>query len=396
MVTLQNRIGSLDALRGIAVLGILLANIMAFAVPSLESRQTMSLPENSLDAWVEVVRQWLVTGKFRGMLAILFGIGLHMQFTKRSAAQSWPMGYVRRTLFLALIGFVHAVFIWYGDILFLYACTALVAMLFVKLPTNKIIPWIAGFGIFAFFLGMGLMFLMNAMPTDGPSQLGPLEPYLGEQAEIETFARGSYFSQVALRLLLFVIAAMQIFLMLPSLLTLFLTGILLGRTGFLAKPSAHPQIKKWGWICFAAGLFTNAVPMLSYALGSRYGWGYASEFSLSPILAFGYLTLGATIYEMRPRLLALVEPVGKMALTSYLLQSLLCTFIFYSWGLGWFNRLSAIEMLLAVAVTWVIVIIFAHLWLSRYSIGPIEGVWRSWSERQKIPWRRPSTVSSDA
>ncbi len=347
----------------------------------------MALPKENLDAWIEVIRQWLVTGKFRGMLAILFGVGLHMQFTKRSAAHSWPKGYVRRTLFLAAIGFVHAVFIWYGDILFLYACTALVAMLFVRVSDKALYSWIAGFAAASFLMGFGLMVIMGALPADGPSMLGPLEPYLSEKAEIQTFAHGSYLSQLALRALLFVMAVMQIFVSLPELLALFLTGILLGRTGFLAKPSGQPHIQKWGWICLGVGLLANTVPVVSYALGSRYAWGYAMEFSLSPVLAFGYLTLGASLYEMRPRLFALIEPVGKMALTSYLLQSVLCTFIFYSWGLGWFNRLNGAEMLLVVLITWVIVICFAHLWLSRFRIGPVEGVWRSLAERQKIPWR---------
>jgi len=250
-VTLKNRIVSLDVIRGIAVLGILLANIVAFAVPILQDRQTMELPTDSLDAWIEVFRQWFVAGKFRGMLAMLFGVGLHLQFVKRFAQGNWPGGYVRRTIFLAAIGLCHAIFIWFGDILFMYACVALLAMLFAKVQDRYLMYWIGGLAGIAFFIGVGLTALIaiiGGSPEGSDAALGPLKPFLGEAGELRTYASGSYLDQVLLRAIVFAVSLFQIAFMVPSLLALFLGGMLLARHGFLAKPSAHPKIQSSVWV----------------------------------------------------------------------------------------------------------------------------------------------------
>jgi len=389
-VTLVNRIVSLDALRGIAVLGILIANIVAFAVPVLTDRQTVQLPTVSLDAWIEVVRQWLVAGKFRGMLAILFGVGLHMQFVKRSANQTWPKGYVRRTFFLAGIGLVHAILIWFGDILFPYACTALLALLFAKVADRYLLYWIAGLTTASLFIAiglMGLMAMMGSMEGGSEASLGPLKQFLSEPAEIRTYQTGSYLDQILLRTIIFVVGLFQLFMLIPELLALFLVGMLLARRGFLAKPSAHPDLLRLGWIGLGIGLVLNAIPVIMYAAGSRFNFSFLIEFSFGAISAFGYLCLGAVLVERMPQVFRPVQNVGRMALTCYLLQSVLCTFFFYSWGLGWFARLSSAQMLLVIPVVWVIEIVFAWLWFQRFSIGPVERYWRMASEKRKIPWR---------
>ena len=122
--TLKNRIESLDVLRGAAILGILLANIFAFAWPQLGEMMGAGIPIPGMNDWVEGLRVALVTGKFRGLFCLLFGAGMYLQFTKLEARGGWPGTYIKRNLILMGIGLIHALLIWYGDILFMYSMIA--------------------------------------------------------------------------------------------------------------------------------------------------------------------------------------------------------------------------------------------------------------------------------
>ena len=138
--TVKNRIHTLDALRGFAVLGILLANIMAFGEPILADllridRWILTPAEQWLEAWHHL----FVSGKFRGALCIMFGVGLYLQFRKRESAGAWPNSYFKRMGFLALLGAIHGIFFWYGDILFVYGIAGFIAALMIRIEESKMI-----------------------------------------------------------------------------------------------------------------------------------------------------------------------------------------------------------------------------------------------------------------
>jgi uncharacterized protein len=389
--TVSNRILSLDVLRGIAILGILLANIQSFAQPTAAVLMGLGQFDYSgTEEWVVALRSLLVSGKFRGMLAILFGVGLYLQYQKRKdQGKAWPFGYLTRTGWLILFGAIHAIFIWYGDILFLYGLTALLAVMFVRL-TDKVL-WICitvGF-VITFLVGLLQAWSMGAT-TDAGFDLG-IE-MLTMSGEAQIYAEGTYLQQLSHRLVIFGLFLFSLLFLLPSTLSLFLFGILIGRHGVLAAPS-----KNGAWVkgILAVGLlavFLNAVPLMIHASGTAtvLDFNMMVDISFSMLMAPLYLLLGAIAVEKGSHgfFTRMLENVGRTAFSCYILQSILATVLFYSWGFGFFNQYDLVEQLAFVAGIWVVVIVFASLWLQRYQMGPLEWAWRSLSQKRKMPIKR--------
>jgi uncharacterized protein len=382
--TIQRRIDSLDGLRALAVLAILLSNIAYFAGPEWSKLLLDLAPGSAVDGWLESIHTAFVAGKPRSMLAILFGVGLYLQFAKRGQDRNlWPGGYLKRTLYLGLLGLLHFVFIWSGDILFFYAMVAFVACWMVRLETRKLLT-VAGalMGLTALCCGVAgplLAFIpMEVIGTD---------LYKSIDAEQAIFATGSYWDQLAYRVRFFGETLVAVPVYAIAMLPLFLVGIVLARSGVLAKPSAHPAIRNaclWGGL--GVGLPLNLTALIGGPGGVNVGLVLVIEGVGGPMLGLGYLMLAAVAFEKgAPTIARLLTPVGRMALTTYISQSLICTFIFYSWGLALFDQLGRAQLILIVFGIWVVNIAVAHLWLRYFAMGPVEWAWRSATESQTLP-----------
>ncbi|HRF60982.1 MAG TPA: DUF418 domain-containing protein [Fimbriimonadaceae bacterium] len=386
--TLSNRIKALDLLRGIAILGILLANIKIFASP-VASELVMFVPA-SQDTWLDAVLAVVVTGKFRSMLAILFGVGIFLQYRKRSQTPgNWPAGYFKRAGYLCLIGFVHAILIWWGDILFLYSLLAFATCLLASL-SSKVLWWIIGaLGTFTLLLSGFVVLVTTFAPGTSEAPEGLMAMFTAKN-EIAVHAHGTWLEQLQFRGVMFVLNALSATMMVPLILPLFVLGLLVGRDDVLRAPSRHPRWRNLClWIGFGVGLPLNLLALFAFARGWLFEFTLMQEFVLAPILALGYLMLGA-IWAESGKLSAIASAlakVGQVALTSYLMQSVLATFVFYSWGLGLFGHVSTAQSLGVVAAIWTANIIFAQLWLAKFDIGPVEWVWRSLTEGRRQPWR---------
>jgi len=385
--TTSNRILVLDVLRGVAVLGILLANIAAFSSPMLKS---MPAPKPG-DFPYFSLETALVAGKFRGMLALLFGAGMYLQFAKRRGVEgNWPGGYVKRSLLLAAIGFVHMLFIWPGDILFLYAGTSLAVMWMVGWTIDKkrvVIGVGAGIALFLGLLMVGLLFLMST--KQGQSLLGGSGGMVESEAKV--FSSGTYLSQLGFRAVAAISLVFSYPFILPTLGTLFLLGARLSELGVLAKPSAHTKtVRQMLWIGLGIGLPLNLGVGAGIFFTHNTAFASFSEFFAGGVLAIGYLALGAIAVEkewLKPVQKALAN-VGRFALTCYLLQSVICTTIFYSWGFRLYGKLSSGQLLIVVLGVWIAVLAFANLWRIWFDMGPVECLWRSATEKQWLPMRR--------
>jgi uncharacterized protein len=218
-------------------------------------------------------------------------------------------------------------------------------------------------------------------------------------AETAIFRSGAWLDQLALRAMLVPLYAGTALLLPLNLLHLFLIGIVLARSGALARPSASPKVRD---LClklgFGVGLPLNALPFLNPILGTTASFHLVNELGANTFLALGYLMLGAVAVERGavPWLVALFRPVGQFALTSYLLQSALASFACYSWGLRLYGQLQGWWLASLVIVVWSIVIAFAHLWARFALIGPVEWVWRSLSEGRRLPLRALKSRSEAA
>jgi uncharacterized protein len=372
--TLKSRIQSLDVLRGIAILGILLANIFAFGWTEASEMLGGKSHIPGMNYWVEGVRVAFVTGKFRGLFCLLFGAGLFLQYGKLKAAGQWPLTYLKRTAILMFIGGIHLVLIWFGDILFMYSLTAFIVMWLIGLEDRAILGIGSGMLVLTTLCGLGAV--AGSAFTSGIADVGSSQI---SAREMLIFQSGSLLEQIQFRLPV----AGKTLIFFPFLFLelggLFLIGLWMARKGIFAKPSAHPTITNWLLAIGGIGALLNLAIGFGIGITHNKELTIPIEFGLNSPMAIGYATLGAVLVEKYPNsaLSRLFAPVGKMALTGYLLTSVLCTTFFYSWGLGMFGRLDYFGLLGVVVVVWIIVIGFAHFWLKRFLMGPVEWVWRA-------------------
>lgn len=393
LFTYQGRLGNLDVLRGFAILGILLANIMAFSEVNIVYMITSGTPfVNDLEFTIEAWRNFLVSGKFRGMLGILFGIGMYIQYSSSvSNDRPWPGIYIRRTLFLGLIGFIHGVFIWHGDILFAYSVVAFMAM-FLCRSTDLLRWWMIGIGCFIAF-AMGI--LASVSSSTGAGDMGELARFLSPQFETQVFQAGPYWQQLLFRVGLFGVGLFNVLFLALALLALFLIGFQYAKQGFFKDPYSSPKYLKVGMICFWGGLLVNFLPVFLRLVRIDMHVSDFVDLFLSMPLALGYVVVFTVIYHKTSKsiLWRPMQKVGRIALTSYLLQSIVMTTAFYSWGGGYFGKLDQAVVLGAVVAMWVINVAFAYLWLAFFRIGPVEWLWRSATYKQRLPiWRERKSL----
>jgi uncharacterized protein len=375
--TLRDRIPALDVLRGFAVLGILIANIPFFASLDFAGMGAGRARYSGVDLWLETLTTVFVAGKMRSTLAILFGIGVWLQYQKRSQIEgNWPGGYLRRSLCLAVIGIFHGLFLWHGDILFFYAGMSVLTALLVKVNEVALKTIIGiGFGL-SLIIGVGFVLLLNAFPMANDPALA---------AYGVPFVSGTYLDQVKARLFLYPVTTLILFFQAGAMLPLFLLGALWGKSGVLANPSKYPNARKAALgVGFGIGLPLNLLGFLK--LKGNENIGVLMEFSGGPVMAIGIVMLGAIIVERGGLTLVTknLAKVGRVALTTYLSQSLLASLVCYSWGFGLIGRVTYTQQLEIVAGIWVMNILFARLWLRRYAMGPVEWLLRSLTERSRL------------
>ncbi len=410
------RIQTMDVLRGFAVLGILFANISAFCEPIMRTQMPVDTWGLTLDdQWAHTIREVFISGKMRSLLAILFGVGLWMQFAKRRALEVieeqalgidqtgiqhlpvkpkklWPGSYLKRTLLLAGIGIFHALFIWFGDILFTYALCALLAIVFVRV-NEKVLSWVIvgliGIGVLA-AAAMSISMGSSAESAESLSFWKTM-PIIGVNAEVAAYSTGTYLSQFLHRLGMFFLNGLSLFFIGPPIFGLFLLGMLLGRRGtFSGGEKAAKDIKMMMLIGLGLGIPLNLLPLLGQFFGRPELFTLVIEGGFAPILAVGILGFSLKVIPLLPSFL--YDPfrrVGRVALSVYLLQSILATALFYSWGFRLYDTLAWQGQLIAVLSIMTICIVAANIYTRIFSIGPVEWVWRSLSEGKRLPWREP-------
>lgn len=389
----------LDALRGFAILGILLVNIEAMRDPGwLELLGSGAVAESG--TWDGVVRfaiGWLAAAKFLSSLAILFGVGAALIAARSLNRGESPRPVLaRRYAWLMVVGIAHML-LFPGDILFLYGLTGLALLPFVRLGAVAASCWSAAF--FALYGAITVPILMSAgPPVDTPDADSFGLPAQALHAEaIAALTTGSLGDMVAAHVsqALF-LQPLQLF-VLPWVLALFLFGFAVTRAGIVSAPSAHRTLLERGaWLGLAVGLPANFALGFS---GPLPGWGpiaadepawltHLTTFGLTagaPILAVGYLCVLSLMYSKRgtPGPLA---AVGRMALTAYLLESALALAAFG--GLRLYDTLTTASSLLVVAAIWATLLAFCPLWLRYFRLGPAEWLWRSLTYCRVQPMRR--------
>ena len=389
------RIVTLDFVRGIALMGILFANITAYAQPYAAYAWPPALAGGMTagDQAIWLFQFTFVDAKFRGLFTLLFGAGLCLFHERAEARGEGITRQFVRLLVLLTFGLAHYFLLWRGDILALYAVWGLVA-----LPAlNWGVERQAAVGLLALLVGVGLM---SAMWWGVVAEPG--DPFtsavLGQAAEeLSLYREGSYGEIVAHTVAEESGALIDtlIWVGLTETFGLILLGMALYRAGLFTGGLDAPTLRWWGWIGAAGGIAGScALGLWPLLHGFPYG---LTHFVFSGLGAVPHLatTLGlaALLALWAPRAAASrlgrrLAACGRTAFSNYLGLSLVMVPLFHGWGLGLFGQFHRIELLGFVVAGWGLMLAWSQPWLARFRYGPLEWLWRCLTYGKPVALRR--------
>ncbi|HHB7992626.1 TPA: DUF418 domain-containing protein YeiB [Klebsiella pneumoniae] len=364
---------TLDFVRGVAILGILLLNISAFGLPKAAYLNPAWSGSASLsDAWTWALLDLLAQVKFLTLFALLFGAGLQLLLPR---GKRWIQS---RLTLLALLGFIHGLFFWDGDILLAYALVGLVSWRMVREAHH--VKSLFNTGVVLYLTGIAVLVLLGMISgTAANRSWAPdaanlqYEQYWKLHGGMEAVSnRADMLSDNLLAL------GAQYGWQLAGMM---LMGAALMRSGWLKGQFSLRHYRRTGALLVATGMAVNLPAIFAqWYLAWDYRWCafllQAPRELSAPLQAIGYAALAWGYWPQlcRFRLVGAIACVGRMALTNYLLQTLICTTLFYHLGL--FMRFDRLQLLAFVPPIWAVNLLVSSLWLRRFRQGPVEWLWR--------------------
>lgn len=411
-----DRIATIDVVRGVAVLGILLPNIVAFAMPSYAYLDpTVYGGVEGASWWAWAITFVVADGKMRGLFTMLFGASTVLIAERVAAGGERPaLVHYARMISLLAIGMVHAYLIWSGDILVLYAICGAVAFVAWRWDVSRLLA-IAALLMAAQLAGgvvdHGAARYFEARATAADAAPDVREKWSAYQARIDDLRRKASEEVAAFGDGWQKALPMRVSLTwdshrhvlprtIPETLALMLAGMALYRSGFF-----HGRWSRQQHRCVLLLGFGICLPL--YALMAW--WIKSSGFDpittllaqplhlvlLRPAMTLAYAT--ATICLVHsgalPRLAERLAAVGRMALSNYLGTSFVCTYLFCGYGLGWFGRLERWQLYPIVLGVWGLMLWWSKPFLTRFDHGPAEWTWRAASARISALLRRAAPTS---
>lgn len=365
----SKRIRLLDILRGFAVLGTLGTNIWIFAhLGNLSYIFTFDHSEwwTSINDFIRLFVLFLVNGKLLGLLTIMFGVGLELKYQQSlRKGTAWPGTYLWTSFILLVEGFIHFALVMEYDILMSYAVTAIIVCFVVRRGDEAIkrtMKWVGGFhaAMLLFVLVIGIY-----------ANLIGANISLGDMRDtVMLYKEGNWLEQVQYRLLHFLSLRIEVILVIPMNIFLFLLGVTLMRSGAFSPDENGRKLRaKLLKIGLLAGLPLN---LLIFIPGGAFD--FPVRYLFAPILSLGYMSIIARLVEKKPNfwLWSRLEQAGKMSLSCYVIQNILGTAIFYGWGLGLGEKVDSLSIVMIWLLICVFQLGFAFLWLQKFPIGPME------------------------
>lgn len=396
------RITSLDVARGVAVLGIVIPNIVGLGQPTTATVWPGAFlsPPGPYADWLWGAQLVLVDGKFRGLFTLLFGAGMVLFYRAAVAKGSGAGLLARRLVWLGVFGFAHWLLLWRGDILLSYAVTGFMVLAFVGWDwTKQLALGVIGYGAAA-LVGLANSLPMATTASDmaerqaalGAAQSaaladGRVEAALlagGDQSGVVSHALGAHLPSLPAELLFGLFEGAP----------LMLIGMgLLGAGLFDGGISGRSQ-RRWGWTLWLAGTLAT-MPIAAWAMsrGITYWDSFAAFTSWSALprlaAALGLLALVA-LWGQRSKawLAARLAAAGRCAFSNYIGTSALALAVFAGWGLGLYGRLGRLELYGVALIFWLMMLVWPAWWLSRFSHGPLEWLWRCLTYRRLVSIRR--------
>ena len=415
--TIRDRIASLDVIRGVAVMGILAMNIYAFALPGgAYFNPTAYGGAEGLDWLAWAFNAVFVDSKMRGLFSVLFGASTLLVMERALASSRRPMvAHFARMAWLLVFGLIHFYFIWWGDILALYALVGLLLFFFRNLSVKALRRWAIGLLTASFlFMGaqaVGLQMASSGMaPPDKAEELKPviakIEGFFGaSEARVQRdlahhhsgygpIMRDRLEDKTAKPFM----APMQMGL---ETLGLMLIGMALFKSGMLTGEWSPERYRRWAVRCFAI-----AIPPLALLTAYQVWTGYdaiavfatslAWTMPFDVIMTIGWAALIMLVAQRfaKSDLTARFGAAGRMAFTNYLMTSIVMTSIFYGYGLNLYGEVGRAALYLFVIGMGAAMLIWSKPWLDRFAYGPFEWLWRSLSRMKLQPMRKTPSLNT--
>jgi uncharacterized protein len=397
-VSLSERIVSLDVLRGFAVLGILIMNIQSYSMISSAYLNPTAFGDLSgVNQWVWTLSHIFAEMKFMSIFSILFGAGVVLMTSRiESSGRSARRVHYSRILWLLLIGLTHAYVLWHGDILVAYALCGMLLYLFRNLSPGKLLavglPVLSVASILYLLFGLSLPYWPEESLGEVLKFWRPTQETINHEVAAYT---GGWLTQMTHRA--------------PS--SAYMeTFVFLIRTGWRAcgMMLIGMALFKWGvltgerssrfyWFMATIGLAAG-MPIILYGVYHNFGagWPLTSMFlglqfnywgSVGVALAYIALVMLVCKSSAWTWITAPLAAVGRMAFTNYLMQSVICTTVFYGHGFGLFGRVERSSQILIVFGIWILQLIVSPIWLRHFRFGPAEWLWRSLTYMRWQPMR---------
>ena len=384
------RIVTLDIVRGFALLGILIMNMPGFSTSFFAGADGAYLWPDPLNRYAEQLRDMLFSGKFNSMFSLLFGIGFTLQLGRieaRDPAHATTT-YVRRLLALAAFALLHVGVFWTGDVLHIYVVLGF-GLLLLRHASNRLVCALI-VATLAFPIVSGLLRLWLMSPDAVAARLA--EAKVWEASNNLAYGHGSFWAAAhehAREVLHFYDNRWSLWgtaSFYVQMTTTMLIGFLVGRNGWVQRiPELMPQVRRLQWWALGIGLTCalvfGVVGMYTRAPGPsplKILVGISYVLARLGLMLFYVLSIVRLAQLLRwQRRFAPMAAAGRMPLTNYLMQTLLCTALFYGWGFGLWGQIGpAAELLLAPAIFFGVQVPLSLWWLRHFETGPLESLWR--------------------
>lgn len=383
---MKQRLAIIDGIRGFSLIGILMANMLIFQYGIYGKDELghfkLFAGDEAANIWVKVV----VEGSFMPIFMFLFGYSMiKMKNKLEENGGKVKRHFARRFFLLIVLGFLHFTFVWEGDILLSYGCLGLLMMIFLNRKPKTIIIWAVTLLVLTAFMGYGNL----AETTEEAERMysyvqkANLIYTDGSYSEIKDF-RNSGEDPLGLPDGFYVL----IILLAPFMLCpLFLLGMYAAKKSWFTDPAEERKLYiRWASILIPIGLLLKSIP---YVLPNS-PWAGVGDLLGAPLLAIGYIFAFAILYAkgVNPAFLRIFENVGRLSMSNYLLQSLICTTIFYGYGLGLFGQIGVLKGILLTIVIYSLQVVFSHFYLEVWKVGPFEklmrmGTYLTWNGNTK-------------
>lgn len=400
------RIHYMDALRGFALLGIFIINVPeGFTFWSAKNTNTGPY-FSSFDSSMHFLHVMFIEGKFYSLFSLLFGWGLALQWQRLKDKGITSVSLLRRRLFIMmLLGFLHIMLVWTGDIILFYSLLGFVLLSMRNWSDRRLVY--GGFvlvlsPILLYFLKMHLAwvnwpaaklyelagnvdFRLNGIRNETDMRLAFQRPSYGSLLRMNT--SGLFFRYADL---IFISRA-------PKVLGMFMIGFYLGRQGNYKR---FLDNKKKLWFIFITGMAIGIPCNYYHALYANWndyfnltmkGWYKTLFYGLAVVpLALSYAAGMALFFQTRlgKGFAYFFQPVGKMAFSNYITQSLMGVFIFFGVGLGMIDSIGPVYSTVLVVLLFILQAVFSKIWLNYFAYGPVEWLWRSLTYKKAQPVRK--------